>query len=333
MEFDKTDKHIDQLLVNIALNYAYLRRFDEADKQIANVFMRCGSNCQPVVLQNAAFCRGIVALGRADTVAARQYFLTSYEKSNEVGDDRIALDNIIYLSRLYLNSNEFGKAEVFLAKAEALIVAGTPYNMELIKVYGEFVSLFEKKGDYIKVALFQKRYINLKDSIYDDEMTTSLMRIEAAHVEKEKNAEIETQNRILELNAINIARQRMATISMAISAVLLAALVAVLVRVIRNKRLRNEDLERRVKNRTIELEQAANLLQRLVAEKDLRVKRLLSNVRHAVASITGLCTIAGRESNPDYTNECIGRIGQASDQLLKTTHQFARLNASPDAIE
>jgi len=327
-------KLIVKVFVNMALSHAYSGDGRKAEIHMAEVLRRCDGNCASEDLQNIAFCRGIVYLGRADTAAAKVQFFESYTRAVADGHERIQLDNIIYLSRIYLGAEDTQEAANYLGMAEKLILRGVPYNMELMKVYSEFAALYERKGDYKKVSHFLRRHMALKDSIYDDEVTTSLMRIEAAHVEKEKNAKIETQNKLLELNNKVIARQRIATILAVTTAAFLTGFVVMLVRNIREKKMRNADLEQRVKNRTAELEAMVYQSKIWVNEKKQWVEKMVCSVKHSTNSIAGLVSLSRRDpaSNEEYIklidHEVKHLLTQVSGYAVKSEEQVKDFRSS-----
>ena len=301
-------------LVNIALCYAYSGKLDKSDSTIAAALHRCKGDCLENDVIDIAFCRGIIALGRSDTTAAKQHFIESYKMSRAKKEERFELDNIIYLSRIYLASNNITEAERYLDVARQLIAEGVPYHLELMKVYGEFVNLYEKKGDYRKAFEYQRRFMVMKDSLHNEENTVALMRIEANHIEKEKNARIELQNQMLELNARIISRQRIATIFACTTTALLIGFVILLVRSIRDKKNRNADLELRVKGRTAELESMVNHSNKALKEKKMWLEKIHSTARHTNNSINGLSTLATKD--PESSGKCIRLIEHEMTQLL-----------------
>ncbi|MEJ1239803.1 tetratricopeptide repeat protein [Chryseolinea sp. T2] len=315
-----------QLLVNIALCHAYLRSFDKALEKTAESLVVCGAGCPAIVVGNVEFCRGIVSFEQRKTGSAIIHFLASYSLTKSLNEERLALDNIIFLTRLYMANDSLPKAEYYFAEAERLMKHGTPYSMEQMKVYSEFVALYERKGDFKKVADFLRRHLALKDSIYDDEVTTRLMRIEANHVEKEKNARIAMQNEKLALNDKIISRQHTINILAFTSVLFLTISVVLTVRNHRAEKKRNADLEMRVKSRTRELEELVNESQRLYSEKKIWFDKILRAVRHTTNTISGLTSLASRDA--ESNEKCIKLIGQEINQLLVHVNSYvSRSNA------
>jgi tetratricopeptide (TPR) repeat protein len=314
------DELVNSELVNMSLGYAYLGQLHTADSLI-DIFRRsCGNNCPPSDLINMEFCKGVVELSRLDTANAKIHFLESYKRAKEFDHKRLELDNIIYLSQICIGTNKSSEAAFYLGKAEELIRTGIPYNMELMKIYNEFARLYERKGDYRRVAEFQHRYIAFRDSTQNEEMTIGLMKIEAKHIEEAKNKEIETQNKMLELNKEVILRQKIASIFAYCSAALLAGYVVLLVRSVREKKNRNIDLEKRVKSRTKELESIAKQAQKALSEKNLWIGKILNSVRHTANTINGLSVLVSKDS--DSRERCALLITQEMSQLVSEVNTY-----------
>jgi tetratricopeptide (TPR) repeat protein len=326
------DELVNSERVNMSLGYAYLGQLYKADS-IINVFRRsCGNNCPPSDLINIEFCRGVVELSRLDTANAKVHFLESYKRAKDFNHQRLELDNIVYLSQICLGTNKISEAAHYLSEAEELIKTGIPYNMELMKIYKEFARLYDRKGDYPRVAEFQRRYIAFRDSTQNEEMTIGLMQIEAKHIEEAKNAEIETQSKMLELNKEIILRQKIATIFAFSTVALLAGVVVLLIRSIREKKNRNIDLEKRVKNRTIELESIAKLAQKALSEKSLWIGKILYSVRQTANTVNGLSVLVSKDS--DSRERCALLITQEMDQLVADVNAYGSksdydLNGAP----
>lgn len=307
-------------VINIALCYAYTGDLVKADSTLDVALAYCKTDCVPGDLENLSFCLGVVALNRHDTLAAKHHFLESYNLARKNKNDRLELDNIVYLSQIFLNTGDLALAERFLGVAEELIKKGLSYNLELMKVYKEFARLYEMKGEYKRAIQFQWRHIELRDSTQNEEATIALMRIEANHVELEKNAEIEIQNKMLELNAQVISRQRIASIFAFSTVVLLAGFVLLLVRSVREKRSRNADLEKRVKSRTAELEVIVKQSQLSLTERKMWIDKILSSVRERTNTVNGLSKLVKKD--PESSENCVQLIEQEMTRLLTEVNGY-----------
>jgi tetratricopeptide (TPR) repeat protein len=325
------NRQIETTVVNLSLCYAYTDEFEKADSLIVVAQGRCKNKCLQMNVVDMAFCRGVIALGRRDTAAAKIRFLESYELARKSSEERLQLDNIIYLSRLYLATDEISTAERYLELAEALIRNGVSYNLELMKVYREFAQFYERKGDYKRTIEFQRRHLALRDSTQNEEMTIALMRVEANHVEREKNARIKVQNETLSLNAEVISRQRIAAIFAFSTIVLLAGFVVLLVLNVREKRSRNADLEKRVKSRTAELESIVRQSQLSLTERKMWIEKILSSVRERTNTVHGLSKLVKKD--PESSENCAKLIEQEMTRLWTEVNGYGlRSDSGPVGV-
>lgn len=312
---------LDLLLINISLCYGYKNNFIEAKNFIDQAFEVCGKNCSKYLQLQARFSLGIISLGSKDFLDAETQFLESYALAKMINNERLQFDNIVYLSQIYIRRNELVLAERYLSDAERLIASGTPYNLELIKVYNGLFKLYAKSGNFEKVARYQQKYIQLKDSIYSEELTRNLTKVEAEYLERENKAKIDAQSKILALDEKVIVRQRFLNLFIGIVAVLLIVLAFVLVRSNRRKRMVNQILEQKVKERTTELEINSSVLQRSLEERNVQLQKISTDIKNSLATIKGLCFLGLKDSDAPGVVQYIHKIDVTSDQLLNTLNR------------
>jgi len=129
------------------------------------------------------------------------------------------------------------------------------------------------------------------------------------------------QNQLLELNDKVIFRQQVATVLAVTTVVFLTGFVILLIRNIREKKRRNQDLEQRVKNRTSELEALVNQSHRWLNEKKQWMEKILNSVRHSTNTISGLSSLADRDA--ELRAEYIKLIDQEVKHLLTHVINYA----------
>ena len=307
-------------LTNAALAYAYKNRFSEALNMIDEALSHCAKNCTKNVLMQADFTLGIIAFRNQKFHQAGIKFLESYERAKEINDERFQLDNIIHLVQIHIVSNNLTLAENYLDKAEKLIIRGSSYNREMIEVYRQLFSLYKKSENFEKVAFYQGKYITLKDSIFGEELTTNLMKIEAEHLEKENKAKIESQNKILALNEEVIIRQKYLNVFVGLVTLLLVALAIVLIRSNRQKQKINQLLDKKVRERTQELEFNQNVLQRACEERDVLIDKTAADIRRSLATIKGLCGL-GKKNIHDAC-QCLEKVNATADNFSETINKL-----------
>lgn len=307
---------VGTLLVNISLCYAHLNDYKQADNFVERAFKTCTGHCSKELLMYGFYSCGVRSAGLKNFKKAESEFLRSYFLSKELDDKRLLLDNIIYLSKIYISSNQLKLAEKYLQQTQELIKQGIPYNLELIKVYSELFSLYRKSKNYEKVSTYQGLYIQLKDSIYSDELTRNLMQVEADYLERENKAKIISQSKIMALNDEIIFRQRIINACVIVVALLLTAMTFILLIRNRYKKKMNDLLELKVKERTLELEQNQSALHNAIMEQAFFLEKLSSEVKSSLASVKGLCSLGLREMTDSEAKSYFNRILNTSDRLL-----------------
>ncbi len=314
---------LEYLLVNISLCYAYTNNFSEARSFLKKGIAVCEDNCAEDFTSNARFGLGVIYFGEQNFPEAETEFLNSYRLAEKLGDGRFQLDNIVYLLQIYIKLNKMKIAEKYLHKAEVLMSSNTPYNLELIKVYSQLFQFYTRLKNFEKVAYYQNNYITLKDSIYDDELTTNLMKVEAEHLEKENKAKIAFQNIVLDLNKEVILRQRFLNVFIGIIAILLIVLTLVLLKSNRQKRMVNHLLDEKVKERTRDLELNRDALQRACEARDALLHKTSSDINNSLATLKGLYMVGLKDVDDPRARQYFDKMNTASDNfsvILRNLH-------------
>lgn len=318
LAFQRThgDKLIKNLsYINISECLAFKKEFTECRTLVNKVFSSYGKNCPTTIQQSLYNLLGVAAFleGRYDE--AEKNFTQSYQLNTELKDGDLGLENLAYLVRINTYKSRLDKAESYLKSINNLIAAGVTYNQQILLAYLSIISMFENSGDFEKLAYYQKKYITLRDSVFDQRLTTNLMKIEAEHLERENKAKIESQNKILTLNEEIIARQKYLNIFIGIVAMLLVALATVLIRNNRQKQKLNGLLDRRVKERTRELQLNRDALHRACDERDILITKTAGRINSLLATIKGLCVLG--LSDEEEPREYLKKVNTASDSIAE----------------
>ena len=69
-------------------------------------FERCGDNCSDRLLMQRSLGYGIIQFYEENFLKAEEQFLKSYKLSKDVGDERFHLENIIWLSEIYISDGQ-----------------------------------------------------------------------------------------------------------------------------------------------------------------------------------------------------------------------------------
>lgn len=304
------------ILVNAAIANANLHNYEKASILIKEAFAFCEKECSKELLMQAAFTSGFISYQKDDCTQAEKLFLQSFELSKDIGDERFMLDNISYIADINIQLGNYALAENYLQLArETIRLAGTSYNREIKEVYMQLAIVYEKLQDYRKLSYYQKRYIALSDSTYNEEIASSLMRIQAQHLERENKIKLKAQEDVLAANMQVLRRQKYLNITTAGVAFLLLALAIVLVKINKQKERLNGLLDLKVKERTKALEINQTNLQAACEERDLILTRLISEIRSSISTVKGLCSLARKDSSD--INLYIDQVDHTSERFLK----------------
>jgi len=307
--------------MNISLCFSYLKDFDSARKYLAKSLDHCGPACSPFAKLHIFYTSGCIWFGAGDAVRAEDNFLASLTLAEELGDDRMYLDNICMLTEIQVRQGDWEEAGRYLKKAEGMIDAGIPFNLERIKVYAQLGNLYLKLEDYKRATYFQSLYISLRDSIYDEAVTTSLMKIEADHRNQQNQIKIASQKAII-LDKDQLIRTQ--TFMNVIAGILSAATMASLIflfRIYKRKRDLNALLEQRVRLRTADLENEVGALVKLLKERELEMSKIKSAVSQTVGTMKGISKVLSLALTDHERNLCLARLNDEIARLSRTRNR------------
>lgn len=307
---------VDVLLLNIAFCHINKdKNYQEGQNFIDQAFQECDTLCSKNFLLSAYFAQGNLFFGKREFNKAEIFFLKSYDLAVDEGNIRYQLDNIVALSEIYLLWNQTNQAKTYLEIAEKMLESDCRFSLELSDVYSQFIRLYEQEGMLGKVTRYQKKYIQLKDSIFSRSVTSNLMKVQANHLEREHKIKIESQHKILALNEQIIYRQRILSITIGAIALLVLLLAILLAKSNKQKRKVNQLLDTRVRERTKELEVNRDKLERAWLERDAIIHRASIDIRSSIATIKGLCILGMKDIDHPDAKDYFSKVDSTSDRL------------------
>jgi tetratricopeptide (TPR) repeat protein len=302
--------------MNLSLCYSQLSDFQNANIYLQESIDVCGNDCPDQAMEHIEYASGFMLLGLNEYEKAQAEFAKSYAHSKMVKDYRMQLDNIYLLAEIYIRQNRIDKAMQFLEEGEAVITQGVPFNLEMIKIYSRFSELYLLLKKYNKASLYQAKYIRLKDSIYNEELMTSLMKTEAKYLEQENKATIAARDETILLKEEIIRRQTNLNIVTGLLVLITTALFIFVFRSFLQRKNLNAVLEKKIKERTLELELSSNRLFKVVIEKDLQIHRASQVLAATANTIEGLCKTATRDISDPIALSYLNRIDKAFSGLI-----------------
>lgn len=316
---------LDQLLVNIGWCHVKKKEFQIGFKYFDEAFAKCEGTCSDKLLIDAFLGLGYIARSQSDLALAEEHFVNSYSLAIKHRDLRQALDNIGQLSEIYISQNRMAIAEKYLTEAEKLISSDDRYRLELATIYRQYADLYGKSNNLKRKVFFQEKYIALKDSIFNHQVTTNLMKAESDYVERESKARIEVQDKIMKLNDEIIFRQQIANIAFGLVALFGVSLAVMFARQKKAKQIANLLLDKKVNERTIELRMNQQATQRALEEKALLVQKTSSDLYSLVATTEGLCQLGKQEIDINRSMEYWRRLDTTAELMRMT---IAKLSVS-----
>jgi tetratricopeptide (TPR) repeat protein len=304
----------EQLLVNISLCYAYKRNYIKSQEYLNRSLLFCKGKCTSNLYIDVHFAQGVIDFGLRNFQKAESSFLKSYLLSLKNANMRFQLENIVYLSQIYIKFKKFDLAKYYLNEAEK-ISSGLSYNLLFIEINQQFSNLYYETKDYQNAARYQSKYILLRDSIYGEQLTQNLMAVQVEYEQRENKAKLESQNKLLDLREHVIQRQQWLNILAGFTVLLLIALVAALYRNNKQKRKTNQLLDLKVQERTKALANSFQIIEKAyVAQSHLLVKAS-SNIRSPLSTMKGLCSLAMQEIDEPLTKAYLLKIDSTTKKI------------------
>lgn len=323
-------------LINISLCYANQGDYVNAQRYLNESILLCNNAFSDLALIHLNYASALIHLGLEEYKEAERALLTSYKHAKAMGNSRMQLDNIYLLAEVYHNQNKIETALFYLKEGEKVIEKGVPYNLEIIKLHHRFSELYLATGNFKKAALYQSKYIALKDSIYNEELTTKLMATEAEYVDRMSKAKIASQREAILLREEVIDRQRLLNMVVGLLAIMIFMISVFIYRNYRRKHHLNLLLDRKVSERTYELERGRNELLRVLKERDLRINKIAHGLYETMNSLKGLCVTGREEVKEPVSVPYFDRIDSITNQMALHIKALVRkkekMNGFGDAV-
>jgi signal transduction histidine kinase/Flp pilus assembly protein TadD len=326
---------LDRILSNVGLCYNALRSFDEAIESFNEALNICKDNCSEAVIKEANFGLGEAYRSRRNFDKAKEKYIISLDLSKKQNDTQYWIENLIGLGKIERELKNYEGSIKYLEEAYEL-VQGSEYAELLINVYKESFTTYNLTSDFKNAALFQERYIKLKDSIYSGNLIKNLARIQTNYENRENLKTIRLINENIKLKDEQIQRQRIQYLFIVLVTMLIVLLATVLIwanrrqhrhnaalseakRVIedQNKELTksNEELDRRVQQKTRDLFLTNESLSQVNEELDNFIYRTSHDIRGPLVTLKGVCNVALLDVKDTLAQDYLKRLDITAEKL------------------
>ncbi len=329
----------DRLLINIGLCYNQILNQQDSYTKAQKYIMDGLSLCQPACA-NSTVMEGKFGLGKSNFgLGNYQVAIDNYSQSlmlaQELNDKRFQLENLVALAEIKIITKNESDAKKHLEEAER-IVFGTEYNELAISIYKHYSKLFNQLNDYKNAALYQDKYIAVKDSTYSEQLIKNLASVQANYEERANLLTIQEKDENIKLQNELIARQRLQYIFIVLVSILIILLATVLIwanrrqhrhnaalseakRVIeeQNKELTksNEELDRRVQQKTRDLFLTNESLSQVNEELDNFIYRTSHDIRGPLVTLKGVCNVALLDVKDNLAIDYLRRLDLTAEKL------------------
>ncbi|MCX8490043.1 MAG: tetratricopeptide repeat-containing sensor histidine kinase [Cyclobacteriaceae bacterium] len=339
---------LDKLLVNIALCFNQLDRHKEAEEFINRGLQICKSECDSAFLMDAEFGLGVASSEQGRVVEAIRHFQSSLLIARQLNDKRHQIEILWSLAVVSESQQYPTNALNFLREAEKIAVT-TNYSLSLIEIYSLCFKIYRIQNDFKNTSTYQSKYIILKDSIYSSDLIKNLARVRSDFEERENIKTIKEKDLILELRQQLIDRQGSQFVFVVAISLLSLGLVLLLLVTNRkqkqasamivmarnkieeqNKQLEEQNLalDRKVKERTVELSEANRQLIDVNTELDNFLYKSSHDLRGPLARFQGLINLAHIE--PKDEESILKLLHDLTDQAEKMSNTLHRLSLISD---
>ncbi len=289
---DKFD--LDKLYSNIGFCHNDIGNYKEARNYFNKAIKICEPNCQEETVISIEMGLAKTFFLEKDYPRAEFHYLKSLDFSKKDNDQRFQIEISKDLIELYLLRNDLSRTGNYFKYVESLPEFGqyAAYNVEFYKLKAEY---YTRLRNFKLANSFQKKYSDAMELERGNERSLSLVKVKAQFIERENIARIKAQKEKLALQEQALSQQRLLNLLIGAVVILTIAIIIILVRANREKELVNELLNRRVKERTVELEKNRDELEHTHSEQAIILKRVSSDLVASLATIKGLSDIANAE--------------------------------------
>ncbi|MGD0712130.1 MAG: adenylate/guanylate cyclase domain-containing protein [Bacteroidales bacterium] len=211
-----------------------------------------------------------------DYSKALEYYLKADKLNIELKDKNAQANALGLVGDIYYEQNNYSNA--LISYQQSISIAEEHGLKELLKVnYQEISKVYEKMGNIKEALNYQKKYSNIKDSIYNDESAKQIAEMQTTYETEKKEKEIKLLKKESEVQSLKISRGSIIIYSIIGILVLIIILTLVTYKAYRNNKKAKQILQTQNKEITLQKEQITQSRTELEKEKQ-KSEVLLQNI-------------------------------------------------------
>jgi signal transduction histidine kinase len=330
---------LDFLYLNLGLCYLHLKQFKEAKIYTLKGLEICGLKCDDLVIISNKFGLGEASFWLNDYEDAEKHLKASLKIAKRTGNKRWQAENLVYLGATSVKTKNFDVAIKYFSEADTIAkVAG--YNQVLIEIYRHSYKLYSEIGDYKNEAAYQRKYIQLADSLIGQELVKNIGKIQANYEQRENIATIASKEVLLK-------QQR--NLNYSFFVIFLLAVLLVLVLQFGNRNIKrvnaklseakeviqkqnaelenkNRELDIEVDKKTLDLARANQSLKQVNEELDNFIYKTSHDIRGPLASLKGMCNVALMDVTDPVALEYLKKLDATAERLNSILTRLVIIN-------
>lgn len=334
---DTVDLH--RTYLNIGLCYLHLKNFKEAKDFTLQALALCGTQCPDDIIIMGEFGLGESSYWLGDFNDAQVRLNKSLSLARKNGDQRWQAENLVYLGVVSFEMKDNKSAIASLTEADT-IAQKIGYNQLSIDIYKNFSTIYTEIEDYKNASIYQKKYIQLSDSLIGGELVKNIGKIQANYEQRENIATIASKEELIE-------QQRYFNVAVFVIALLAGLLVLVLQFGNRNiKRVnaklseakeviqmqnaelenKNKELDIEVDKKTVDLASANQSLKQVNDELDNFIYKTSHDIRGPLASLKGMCNVALMDVKDPVALDYLRKLDATAERLNSILTRLVIIN-------
>jgi signal transduction histidine kinase len=326
-----TTRELDQIYMNAALSYVYLGRYEKSREYVTKSYESCVGTCAEELINQGEFCLGIADYNNRNYDLAKEHFVKSYLISKKLQLNYFVTDNSLHIGIVELERQKYDSATKYLFEAEKLSVA-SGYNQILTSTYKRLSTVYNQLQNYERAAHYQEKYIQLKDSLFNEELLKNLSRAQTNYEERENIKTIAEKNQAILLREQMVQRQKEVYFFVGLVAVLSILGTFMFLRYSRalskakqELSVMNQTLEKRVEDRTKQLQNVNN-------ELDNFIYKTSHDIRGPLASLKGIANVALLELKDEKAQDYLLKLDASADKLNSILTRLLIVNQINHAV-
>ena len=328
MELRQSNNIDDQLIVNklnIALCYRKLSKFNKALEYFLDLIIDCDS-CNNENLAKIYLGIGNTYLDLKEYSKAKENIIKILGMNIE--EEALFTDAYSSLAEIYEKIGVLDSARYYLEKSLNNAITNSQLTMIYLNKL-KFAKFFEDEGNYETALQMTNEAIQLRDSIYSDDLSEN---IRDAYINFEKYQ----SNQVINRQDQTIKRSYNFLFMLGIILILVSIVLGLTYRALTYRRQINKRLDQMVQQKTKELRDTNEELIRSRKELDSFLYRTSHDIRGPIATLMGLTKLARMEAQDHLMQSYLEKIeftGNKLNAVISRLTNVSQINSQPLDIQ